>query len=282
MPEWLAPDIAFAYRLDGHHPLQREIGIPAMISIPIGAIIVAILFGSAMLSALVGRWLPEHHVTAETKNVVSVSMAVVGTLGALVLGLLISTANTSFTTKQQQVNHISAELTHLDRLLRRYGPEAQEVRALLRSYTAAKLQDLFPEDSRQRRDLENISTISTLEEVEKKILALTPGNETQRWLQTQSLQLAGAVEATRWQLIAESESKSPFSLVLLLLFWFAIVFGSFGLFAPRNMTAVTAMLLCSIGIGSAIRMTTELQTPFQGLIRISSAPLTHALEEMSR
>jgi len=100
-----------------------------------------------------------------------------------------------------------------------------------------------------------------LEEVEKKILALTPGNETQRWLQTQSLQLAGAVEATRWQLVAESESKSPFSLVVLLLFWFATVFGSFGLFAPRNMTAGTAMLLCSIGIGSAIWMTTELQTP---------------------
>jgi hypothetical protein len=253
-----------------------------MISIPIGVIIVTILFGSAMIAVRFGRLLPEHHLGAETKSVVSVSMAVVGTLGALVLGLLISTANTSFTTKHRQVTQISAELIRLDRLLRRYGPEAQDARTVLRNYTAAKLQDLFPGSFGQHTDLENISTLSKLEELEKKILALTPANEAQRWLQAQSLQLAGAVETTRWELVAESESKSPLGLMVLLVFWFAILFGSFGLFAPRNMTAVIAILLCSIAIGGAIRMTTELQTPFQGLIRISGAPLAHALEAMSQ
>jgi hypothetical protein len=257
-------------------------GIRVMSSIPIGVIIVAILFGSAMLAAMAGRILPENHLTSETKSVVSVSMAVVGTLGALVLGLLISTAHTSFATKQQQVTQISADLIRLDRLLRRYGPEVQDARTLLRDYTAAKLQDLFPESSGQRTDLKDVSTLSMLEELENKILALTPANQTQRWLQSHSLQLAVAVEGTRWDLVAESQSKSPFSLMVLLLFWFAILFASFGLFAPRNMTAVTAILLCSIAIAGAIRMTTELQTPFQGLIRVSSSPLARALEAMSQ
>jgi hypothetical protein len=172
-------------------------------------------------------------------------------------------------------------IEHNPDLLRRYGPEAQDARTLLRSYTAAKQRDLFPRASSQPLDLENVSTLSLLEAVENRTLALTPANETQRWLQTQSLQLAAGVEGTRWRLVAESQSKTPFRFVEALVFWFAIVFASFGLFAPRNMTAVIAILLCSIAIGVAIRMAADLQTPFQGVLRVSSASLTQALEAMT-
>jgi hypothetical protein len=252
-----------------------------MVSIQVGIIIVAILFGSAMLAALVGRLLPENHLSPETKSVVSVSMAAVATLGALTLGLLISTSNTSFIAAQQQITQISADLIRLDRLLLRYGPEAQDARTLLRRYTAAKQRDLFPRASSQPLDLENVSTLSILEAVENRTLALSPANETQRWLQTQSVQIAAGMEGTRWRLVAESQNRTPFRFVEVLVFWFAIVFASFGLFAPRNMTAVIAIFLCSIAIGVAIRIAADLQTPFQGLIRVSNASLTQALEAMT-
>jgi hypothetical protein len=96
-----------------------------MISVPLGVIIVAILFGSALLAMGAARFLPNHNLSTETKSVVSVSMAVVGTLSALVLGLLISTANTSFIATAQQVPQISTDVISLDRLLRRYGAQAQ-------------------------------------------------------------------------------------------------------------------------------------------------------------
>ncbi len=66
------------------------------------------------------------------------------------------------------------------------------------------------------------------------------------------------------------------------MFGFAILFARFGLFAPLNMTAIAAIFLCSVGVSSAIRMTTELQSPFRSLIRISSTPPTEALETISR
>ncbi len=251
-------------------------------SVPIAAIIVAILFGSAMLAMVAARLLPEHHLSAETKSIVSVSTAVVGTLSALVVGLLISIASASFTAKAQEVTQISADVIRLDRLLRRYGPEAQDIRVLLRRYTAAMRQDLFPEASNQATDLENDATISVLEELQNKVLTLTPTNDTQRWLQAQALQLSGAVMAARWELGQENTGKSPFLLLVLVMFWFVIIFASFGLFAPRNMTAIAAIFLCSVAIGSAIRMTTELQSPFQGLVRISNSSLTQALEVISR
>jgi len=88
--------------------------------------------------------------------------------------------------------------------------------------------------------------------------------------------------AARWRLGQEDLSKTPSLLMVLVLFWFVIVFASFGLFAPRNATSIVAIFLCSVGIGSAIRMTTELQKPFEGLIRTPSTPLAHALDVISR
>jgi hypothetical protein len=218
-----------------------------MSAVLFGIIVVAILSGSGLLGMFAAVLLPEHHLSADTKSVVSVSMAVVGTLSALVLGLLLSTANTSFTTKKEEVTQISADIIHLDRVLLRYGPEAQGIRVLLRRYTAAKLQDLFPENSTRQADLRDDATISLLEELESKVLALTPASDTQRWLQAQALQLAGATEQTRWRLVQESASKSPLPLVVLMLCWFIILFASFGLFAPRNMTAIATIMLCAIG-----------------------------------
>ena len=252
-----------------------------MSSISVSLIIVAILFGSALLAMGTARFLSEKHLSADTKSVVSVSMAVVGTLSALVLGLLISTANTSYTAKAQQVTQISSDVIGLDRLLRRYGPEAQDIRALLRRYIAAKLQDLFPEKPDQSPNLDNEATVSLLEELQNKILALQPASDTQRWLQGQALQVTAAAMATRWELGLENLSKTPTPLLVLVVFWFIILFASFGLFAPANITSVTAIFLCSVGVGTAISMMTELQTPFLGLIRISNAPLLHALAVIS-
>jgi len=118
-------------------------------STSIAVIIVAVLFGSALLGMLMARLVPEHHLSGETKSVVSVSTAVVGTLSALVLGLLISNANSSFTAKAQEVREISADVIRLDRDLRRYGPGAQDIRELLRRYTGAKLHELFRDDASQ-------------------------------------------------------------------------------------------------------------------------------------
>jgi hypothetical protein len=181
---------------------------PAMNSLPISAIIITTLFGSAMATMLMARFLPDHHLSPETKSVVSVSVAVVGTLSALVVGLLISTASSSFTAKGQEIADISANVITLDRLIRRYGPEAQDSRVLLRHYTAAKLHDLFPKNSDQAPDTENISTAMMLEELQDKILTFIPANDRQRWLQAQSLQLTAEVMAARWQL-AQGNASTP-------------------------------------------------------------------------
>jgi len=87
------------------------------------AIIALLVFAVILAGGLVGwetrRRLPEHHLTDETKNFVSISTAVVATLTALVLGLLISNANRSFDDLAGDVTRLSAQIIRLDQILRR-------------------------------------------------------------------------------------------------------------------------------------------------------------------
>ena len=102
------------------------------------------IFGAALFGIFAARALPEHHLSDQTRAAVSVSVAVVGTLSALVIGLMISTASSSFSARSHEVTAISVDLIRMDRLMQRYGPEADDARAKLRAYVTAKAQELFP------------------------------------------------------------------------------------------------------------------------------------------
>ena len=87
--------------------------------------------------------------------------------------------------------------------------------------------------------------------------------------------------AANWRLAQEDAIRTPLPLLVLVMFWFVVIFVSFGLFAPRNAIAIAMIFFSAAAIGGAIRMSTELQMPFQGVVRISSAPLGHALAVVS-
>ena len=251
-----------------------------MILALIGLAVLAILFCSAMFGMLVGRILPEHHLTAETKGVITVSTGVIGTLTALVLGLLIGAASSSFNTKNQEVVLIAADVVQLDHLLRSYGPEVEGLRDLLRRYAATKTQDFFPEGSTRSPNLKNPRTVALLEELQGRLVALDPSNANQRWLQSQALQLVSSIAGARWLLVEQNRIGIAVPLLVLVVFWLCLLFFSFALFAPRNATVTTALFICALAAAGAIYMTLELSTPFRGIVRISSKPMKEALDEI--
>jgi ABC-type Fe3+ transport system permease subunit len=83
----------------------------------IGLIVFAVILAGAFVGWTANKYLPARHLNDETKNHVSVSMAVVATLTALVLGLLISNANTSFIARNNEVISLSADILRLNQLL---------------------------------------------------------------------------------------------------------------------------------------------------------------------
>jgi hypothetical protein len=139
-------------------------------------IIISLIVFVVVLAAAFAGWaarqrLPTQHLTDETKSLVSVSMAVVATLAALVLGLLISNANTSFNAVGGQVTALSAQILRLDQILRRFGPETAEARELLRRYAELKTVDLFPENPGDVH-LSDQATYEVLQQCEESLLAL--------------------------------------------------------------------------------------------------------------
>jgi hypothetical protein len=74
----------------------------------------------------------------------------------------------------------------------------------------------------------------------------------------------------------------PQPFLLILIFWLSIIFTSFGLLAPRNATAITALFVCALSVAGAIFLILELGQPLAGLIHISSAPMREALGYLSQ
>src|SRR5437762_12325704 len=124
----------------------------------IGLIIFAVLAGGAFVGWETRQRLPAHHLNDETKSLVSVSMAVVGTISALVLGLLISNANTSFIARNGEVTMLSADILRLDQMLRLYGPEANPARGKLLQLQSARRTISSPRVSKMSTSTMNLRT----------------------------------------------------------------------------------------------------------------------------
>jgi hypothetical protein len=91
------------------------------------------------------------------------------------------------------------------------------------------------------------------------------------------------VSQTRWLLFEQQAGSSiPMPFLVVLVFWLSVIFASFGLYAPRNSTVVATLCVCALSIAGAIFLILELDRPFEGVIRISSAPLQSAITQLGQ
>src|SRR6266513_2404219 len=249
-----------------------------MIHLVIGLISFAAIFAGALIGLFARRRLPGHHLSSETQSAITVSVAVLGTLSALVLGLMITAANSSFSARSDEVRELSLQTIRMDRNLWRYGPDAAEAREALRIWAVAKLQQLFPDKGKPPVSPE---TTIMLENVQDAVVALTPQNERQRYLRTLCLTLSSTMIQARWALEQRTGHSIPVPFLVLLIFWLTIVFASFGLFAPANPTVIVALFLCSVAISGGIYLIEELDNPLSGFIQVPSDSMRKALVEIT-
>jgi hypothetical protein len=229
---------------------------------------------------LVSRLLPEHHLAKETQDVVRLAGGVVATMSALLIGLLIASAKGSFDTKDREIETFSANLVLLDRNLARYGPETQPARDLLHRYAIYKIDSTWPDEASDPAP--NADGWMLLEDVQDRIRALTPKDYPQRWLQSRALHISGQMSLTRWLLRAQAGSSLPWPFLVTLVCWLTVTFTSFGLFAPRNGTAIAALLVCSLSVAASMVFILEMAQPFSGFLQVSSAPMREALTLLGR
>ena len=236
-----------------------------------------VAFACVASGVLLAAWghslLPEVHRGSDTKEVVRLGMALVGTTVALVLGLLIASAKNFYDTQNAEVTEIAANLVLLDRILSHYGPESKDARQMLRSSLIHEL---------DTKGYQAESDHSANETLFDKIQELSPQNDSQRLLHNQAITLTIKLAQTRWLMFEQKTSSVPMPLLVMLVFWLTLLFTSFGLFVRPNATAVSSLMISALAVCGAIFLILEMYQPESGLIHSTDAPLRAALAQLGK
>ncbi|MCX5888373.1 MAG: hypothetical protein NTW99_15590 [Chloroflexi bacterium] len=227
--------------------------------------------------------LPEHHVSDESKDVVKLGIGMIATMAALVLGLLIASAKGSFDTASSGLRQAGSRIILLDRVMAHYGPETMKARDLLRRVIASSIARSWPEDKVELSLAKAGEGRVDIEAVQDQLRQLSPRNDAQRWLWSRALQISGDIAENRWLLIEQmGQSSIPMPFLVILVFWLTVIFATFGLFSPRNATVIVVLLVCALSAAGSLFLILELDNPYGGLIKVSSAPLRNALAHLGQ
>jgi hypothetical protein len=201
----------------------------------------------------------------------------IGTIAALVLGLLIASASGSYQTQRGQVQHMTADIILLDDLLAQYGPEAQPARELLRRAVGLMVERIWWENSSASATQTPFRATAAGEEAFAKIQQLSAQSEVQRLLKSRAVELSVGLAQTRLLLLEQGGSSIPTPFLAILIFWLSMIFASFGLFSRLNPVAAGVLFISALSASGAIFLIVELGQPFSGFMQISSTPLRNAL-----
>ncbi len=244
-------------------------------------VIFACTFAAALLGMALRKRLPDDHLTENSKDVIQLIMGLVATMAALVLGLLIASANSSYQTESDEVQRASASIVELGSLLAHYGPEASESRQRLHEAVTAAAGKIWRTDASKPKKPGPGGVPPEASAFYESIARLAPGTEAQRFIQKRALEIGSSLRQTRALLAEQMGSSLPWPFLTVLVVWISMLFLGFGLFARANTTVIAAFLTGALSVSSAIFLILELNEPFGGLMAISDAPFRNALATIS-
>lgn len=249
-----------------------------MNSLAIGLTCTTCLFGGVLLGLWLQKVLPQHHLSKETQDTVKLASGMVATMTALVLGLLVSSSKSSFDAVNSGIAQFGAKIILLDRALANYGPETEDAREFVRASTAGAITRIWGEKDRKGGGLKASESTHGLDELPQMLRALTPATPAQQAALAQAVQINNDILQARVSLFEQEQDALPPVLLVLLICWLALLFTTFGLFAPNNLTVFVAFLICAFSVSSAIYLILEMSRPLDGFVRASPAPLHKVLE----
>lgn len=247
------------------------------------ALVGTIAFACTFAGALLGMWLrtavPQHHMDDDARDTIRAGVGLIAGMTALVLGLITASAKSTYDTVETAVHATAVDILTLDRLLARFGPEAGPVRASLKTLVAQRVDTIWPTDEARRAQVE--PQFGAGEALIERIGSLRSHTASQDAIRPRLQDIAESLLKVRWMVASEGRSI-PLPFLVILLLWLALTFASFGMFAPRNGTVVAVLFLCSLSIGCALFLVLELDTPFDGWLKVSDAPMRYALAHLGQ
>ena len=258
-----------------------------------GLVVFVLLCGSAGLGLFVRPHLPEHHRTRENVELTQVTISLLVTFAALVLGLLTASVKQAYDDAARDRQQYALQLSSLDQCLSDYGPESAEARANIRSYTAAVIASTWPTEAPpagvQYPDVSGMPRVGAspvlgaiMDQVGLEVSRLAPADTLHARIVALCLDRYKDVWRARLSVIEDTRIGlyEPFYQVLV--FWLMIIFACFGLVAPRNSLSIITIGLCAVSLSSVILVILDLSRPYEGFFAIPSATMRAALASMLR
>jgi hypothetical protein len=237
---------------------------------------------AGLLGCVLHTKLPEQQRETRTTDVVKLVMGLIATASALILGLLIASAQSSYNTQRDDLEKMAADTVEMDRLLAFYGSETQEARVSLRQVVIALHDAVWLKDNVKIEDLDPVRIRTQADKLAHEILNLTPKTESQRAIFAQVTQLALNLAQLRLLLFQHVGGSISPPFLILLIFWTSILFLGFGLLSRLNTTIVATFLVGALSVSAAMFIILELDRPYGGFIQLSDVPLREALAQLGQ
>jgi hypothetical protein len=241
----------------------------------ISAITFTLVFGGALCAMYIRTFIAADHLREDVKDVIRLSTGIIGTIAALVLGLLTASAKNSYDARATQFKQITTNVILLDLLLEQYGPDAQNIRHTLRIGIPIVV-DHITNEGRSGRPVP-FEAIPEAQRFVSKIHELKPATEAQHALQTRIVDAAVQLAQSRLALFTQSHGSIPVPFLTILVFWLIVIFASFGLFVRPVPIVVVTFAVGALSVSGALFLILEMDQPFAGLFQIPTETLRNAL-----
>jgi Protein of unknown function (DUF4239) len=251
-----------------------------MIIAAVALILFIVLVGVTLLGGRLRRLVPEDQLSAESKDAIKLALGLVGTMTAILLGLLISSSKGAFDTTRTEVIQMAAKVALLDRVLALYGPETAEARRALRDATADGVRRTWPAERTGPVRLDPNPQMG--DAVYAPISHLAPRDDAQRALKTEAATLLVQLAEIRALLQAQAVPSVSKPLLIALMIWLVVIFLGFSLLAPANATSTLALMAGAFSVACAVYIILELDFPFAGIVRVPSEPMIKTLAHLGK
>jgi hypothetical protein len=247
------------------NPLNRAIAVAA------------ITFGASLVGMAL-QWVVPADVLTASKGSVGAMVGLVTLLLALVLGLLVFTAFSVFTTQRDEAFSLGPMVAEIDLALELYGPEAAGGRAGLLAALKRSRARFFGDSERGPQPF-------TFEEMRAIFLSQTsffdslkPTTNDQRSLVATARDQVRKLADTQMLMARQLALPFPPHVLTVVVCWASALFLGNGLAAVPNAVSVLAHLAGAISVGIAIFLILELSHPYTGLIRLSPVGIDRVLQ----
>jgi hypothetical protein len=242
------------------------------------AIVSACLLAAVGIGMWLRRFLPEDHVSPHSRDSVKLAMGVVATMSALLLGLLVNSAKTSYDTTRTEVMQVASKYRLIDRVLAIYGPQAAKVRGDLHTLIEESMRRMWQDHA----DVPVPSNHKEFDSFYVALLNLEAHNDTERTLKAQAANLTLEMAQFRSLMLAESTTSISKPMLVVVVLWLVMIFLGFSLIAPPNATANFTLIASALCVTGALFLILELDHPFDGILRISSEPMLNVLRQLGK